>query len=249
VSQFVIPTWVRIISAPELTPMECRFLLCVLWRQGKNGSAWAKQDTYASDVHTTDRHVRRLAENLEAKAWLIAKRQGRLVHYAIPEGKRTPRSGIETKETGHPGPPKPDIPVRPKQTPWSGHNRTRKRTLKRTPFSSEDDAFRLARLLLDSILQWKPDFKRPDLQTWALHIDKMFRLDKRTAKRIETVIRWCQSDSFWQSNVLSARKLRDKFDTLEAKMRQGAKSHERHGNTNRQSFADQQSQFGVTAKT
>ena len=46
----------------------------------------------------------------------------------------------------------------------------------------------------------------------------MLRIDKRTPEEIEEVIRWCQNDSFWQANILSTKKLREKFDQLAIKM-------------------------------
>ena len=79
--------------------------------------------------------------------------------------------------------------------------------------------FRLSQLLLDLILERKPDFKKPNLQRWAVHIDRMVRLDGREPARVEAVIRWCQQDPFWQSNILSTAKLREKFDQLELKMK------------------------------
>jgi len=77
--------------------------------------------------------------------------------------------------------------------------------------------FGLAKLLFDLIRERKPDFKEPDLQTWAKDIDLMARLDGRSPEHIEAVIRWSQADPFWQNNVLSAGKLREKFDQLELK--------------------------------
>ena len=85
------------------------------------------------------------------------------------------------------------------------------------PCPNSDD-FRLSGLLCSLILARKPDFKRPNLQSWAKHIDRMIRLDRRTPERIEQVIRWCQQDSFWQSNILSTEKLREKFDQLDLKI-------------------------------
>ena len=36
----------------------------------------------------------------------------------------------------------------------------------------------------------------------------------RTPEQIEAAIRWCQADEFWRSNILSASKLREKYDQL-----------------------------------
>jgi hypothetical protein len=76
----------------------------------------------------------------------------------------------------------------------------------------------LSKLLLDLILARYPDFKKPGLMKWAILIDKMIRLDKRKPGDIEAVIKWCQADAFWQNNILSTKKLRDKFDQLYLKM-------------------------------
>jgi len=83
---------------------------------------------------------------------------------------------------------------------------------------SNSEPLRLAKLLLDLIVQRKADFKRPNLQSWARHIERMILIDKRKPERIEAVIRWCQADAFEQINVLSTEKLRIRFDQLEMKM-------------------------------
>jgi hypothetical protein len=38
--------------------------------------------------------------------------------------------------------------------------------------------------------------------------------DGRTVEQVESVIRWCQRDEFWRSNILSASKFREKYDQL-----------------------------------
>ena len=47
----------------------------------------------------------------------------------------------------------------------------------------------------------------------------MRRIDKRTEEQIRYLIEWCQQDSFWQGNILSTKKLREKFDTLVAQVK------------------------------
>lgn len=71
------------------------------------------------------------------------------------------------------------------------------------------------------IKQRNPNFKQPDSQKWAKHIDLMVRIDGRTPEDIEKVIQWCQSDSFWMNNVLSTEKLRKQYDALYMKMTAG----------------------------
>lgn len=88
-------------------------------------------------------------------------------------------------------------------------------------YSPNSDEFRLSELLFNEIVSRKPDFKRPNLQKWAVHIDRMTRLDSRAVERIEEVIRWCQQDDFWQNNILSTEKLRKHFDKLELQINKG----------------------------
>lgn len=42
----------------------------------------------------------------------------------------------------------------------------------------------------------------------------MLDRDGHTADQIERAIHWCQDDEFWRSNILSASKLREKYDQL-----------------------------------
>jgi hypothetical protein len=61
----------------------------------------------------------------------------------------------------------------------------------------------------------------PDYTHWARDIDKIIRIDARRAEDVDAVIAWCQKDSFWGPNILSGRKLREKFDTLYGQMTRG----------------------------
>lgn len=89
---------------------------------------------------------------------------------------------------------------------------------KATTFPPDSIEFGLAQKCFDIILSRKPDYKKPNLQSWAKEVDKMIRLDGRSPARIEALFRWCQQDDFEQSNVLSTSKLRQRFDALEMKM-------------------------------
>jgi len=94
------------------------------------------------------------------------------------------------------------------------------------------DARRLAETLLDLIVERKKDFRdgrldrrEKTLERWSAEIDRMIRFDGRLPERVEAVIRWAQADGGngngwqgWQNNVLSGKKLRDKFDRLELEM-------------------------------
>jgi len=104
------------------------------------------------------------------------------------------------------------------------------------------ESLRLAQLLLDLIVQRKADFKKPNLQNWARHIERMIQMDNRKPAQIEAVIRWCQADAFEQVNILSTEKLRIRFDQLEMKM---AGHYGKQQPRYNRDFASQQSSIGT----
>jgi hypothetical protein len=80
-------------------------------------------------------------------------------------------------------------------------------------------AAELSLLLFEAIKKTKPDLKKPNLDKWAQQIDLMLRVDNRSYDNIKKVIEWLPTDDFWKDKLLSAEKLRSKFDMLELKMR------------------------------
>lgn len=79
--------------------------------------------------------------------------------------------------------------------------------------------YQLSRELLERIRNNTPTFKEPNLESWAAHVRLMRERDERTEKQIRFLIDWCQKDHFWQANILSTKKLREKFDTLVAQVK------------------------------
>lgn len=78
----------------------------------------------------------------------------------------------------------------------------------------------LAELLKSLILKNKHDRKiKGGIESWADEIRKMRTIDHRREELIREVIEWSQQDGFWWQNILSAKKLREKFDQLETKMK------------------------------
>lgn len=92
------------------------------------------------------------------------------------------------------------------------------RNRKKRTYDQSSDYMKLAKFLQKQILINKPDFKQPVLQTWADDMRKLVELDKRDKHDVALVIKWCQQDSFWSTNILSAYKLRKQFDQLYLKM-------------------------------
>ena len=68
---------------------------------------------------------------------------------------------------------------------------------------------------------------KPVTPTWLKHMDAIIRLDSRDPSEIKAVIEWSQADPFWKSNILSPKKLREKFETLRLRMGQTVVEEER----------------------
>lgn len=60
-----------------------------------------------------------------------------------------------------------------------------------------------------------PNRNKTNTNAMRLLLDR----DKATPEQVAYVIRWCQADSFWKANILSADKLRAKFGQLVAKIK------------------------------
>lgn len=73
----------------------------------------------------------------------------------------------------------------------------------------------LAQELFQQICQ-NQEIKEPNVQQWADDIRKMIEIDKRTEDQVRRMITWSQKHGFWSANILSARKLREKYDTMAA---------------------------------
>ena len=75
---------------------------------------------------------------------------------------------------------------------------------------------RLCELLADLIES--NGSKRPTVtKRWVNEMRLLVERDGRTTKQVENMIRWCQQDPFWRSNILSVTKLRAKYDQMRLK--------------------------------
>lgn len=98
---------------------------------------------------------------------------------------------------------------------------------------ADGEAMRLAAYLRDHILAHSPNARdakaarnMTKLQQWAYVFDLMLRRDERKPEAIRAVIDFATTDDFWQANILSPGKLRDKYDALDIKrQRRGERQH------------------------
>jgi hypothetical protein len=79
----------------------------------------------------------------------------------------------------------------------------------------------LTDLLVQKIKENNPKAQTPNFDQWRDSIRLMMENDKYEFEQIKKMIEWCQSDDFWKSNILSAKKLREKAGTLVLQMERG----------------------------
>lgn len=84
--------------------------------------------------------------------------------------------------------------------------------------SASAEASELAEFLKTSIESYLPGFIPKNLSSWAHDFDKMIKLDKRDPSAIKRLIEWIKGNEFWKANILSVKKLREKFDQITLKM-------------------------------
>jgi hypothetical protein len=87
-------------------------------------------------------------------------------------------------------------------------------TSQKNKFPEDSIEIILSKELFSCMKKNNPEAKEPNFQTWAKSIDLMLHRDKRTVKGIQDMIIFSQNNSFWMGNILSAAKLREKYDQL-----------------------------------
>ncbi|QFG05373.1 replisome organizer [Bacillus phage 022DV001] len=85
---------------------------------------------------------------------------------------------------------------------------------KKRVYAESDVEMQLALYLFKKIRENNPEHKEPNFQVWADQVRLMIERDGRKPEQIKNMIDWCQADSFWKGNILSTKKLRDKYDQL-----------------------------------
>lgn len=173
------------------------------------------------------RQVATILDQLEAEGWIEVEEQGggrgNATVYRIPGVRSDTAQPLHLSEDANraipeekPRSPEADTAQSGDPAPYSSTDSTEDPT-------TRAEAERLCRLLSD--LMVGNGCKPPNItKPWIDEMDRMMRLDGRTSSEVENCIRWSQADSFWQSNILSPKKLRAKYDQLRlAAKRQGAR--------------------------
>lgn len=102
------------------------------------------------------------------------------------------------------------------QDSYKTNKPSRAKSDKRT-FAPDSDELQAATKLWTKITANNPETKTPNLQRWADDLRLMHERDNRSWDKINRMIEWSQADAFWSGVILSAKKLREKYDQMAAK--------------------------------
>lgn len=85
-------------------------------------------------------------------------------------------------------------------------------------YPEESFEMQCTEILIRNCLELYPNSKVPctykEKEKWAIEFEKMKRLDHRSEDEIRQVLLFAIENSFWKSVIRSAKKLREKFETL-----------------------------------
>ncbi len=94
-----------------------------------------------------------------------------------------------------------------------------KNTLSRPALCFGPDDRGLAEHIWGKVHALQPSRKAPDLDRWANDLRLACETDGRTLEDLRDLFDRAHADPFWQRNILSPAKLREKFDDLDLKLR------------------------------
>lgn len=215
----ILPDWIR--DASSLSDRAVR-LWCVLYgfADRTSGEAWPWRSTLAERMNcSTDSVDRAIGE-------LVGVGAVEVVHRYLPNGQQGGnlyrllfRKG-DTRTSaeggyGHGGPG--GVSTGAEGDMGTGAEQKNQNQLEQKPKNKKSafdaEVMQLCELLAD--LVESNGSKRPVVtSSWLQTIDRMIRIDNRTAEQITTAITWCQQDDFWCMNVLSPSSLRKHYDRM-----------------------------------
>lgn len=100
-------------------------------------------------------------------------------------------------------------------------NKDNSRQPAKRDYDEDSIYYQLASSLFKEIQNNNPEARPPNLQKWSDDIRKMIEIDNRKPEQVSNMITWSQSNDFWSSIILSAKKLREKYDQMRVQALKG----------------------------
>lgn len=225
-----IPEWVL---TKDITSTEKMVFGLVVGLSNEKGYCFASNEKFSDILNISEMTVKRSLKKLEEYDLIFRKTKqikgGSIRKIFIKAQEKTDSTGVQNDTlTGVQDVPSTqvqpvpmtgvqDVPAELKGLNTS-INTIKNNNTSANKFTDESIELQSAQLLFKMITNTNPKYKKPDLQKWADVIRLMIERDKRETEDIRKVIVFAQTNNFWQSNILSTQKLREKFDMLMTQM-------------------------------
>jgi phage replication O-like protein O len=206
------------ISKTDLNGTQMRIIM-VIWRYtyGFSRKEYEMALTYLAEaINSTKSHVvKELTTLIDRKIVSvvgIGPRRGRILsfnkNYDEWQGRATEVSGT-----------KKEVHKEIKET----------RSRKQKTYAEDSTYFKMANYFHENVSAVAKEagvehlVKKANLQSWADDFRKLLEIDEVDKRLAKEVMDWVTTDSFWKTNVLSAKKFREKFSDLAIKMKASQK--------------------------
>ena len=193
----------------------------------KRGSFWTSLDTLSEETGLSKKCVRTSLDRLKATCELADKGHstGRLRGRMVTVCKYDSYQAEGIQEA-HEGADKGQTEGTQRAATKNDKNVENEIKEINTPakptYNAED--IQMAEWMLNVLLIDQPSIKKPSIESWAKTIRLMRERDGRNYQAMGAVWKWARQDNFWASNILSASKFREKYDTLQAQSTRPANS-------------------------
>lgn len=207
----------------------------------EKGYCWASNDYFAKLYDVSKTTIKSWLKSLEDNGHINRKvryRPGtkeiefRWISICTPRQENLPTSERNVTDPRQENLPTPRSEICPDIT--TSFNNTFNNTNKEEGDTSSrkysDEHFRLATQLKNNLTNDFPkEMAKANLVKWADVIRLMEEKDNHTLEQIEYVINWLPSNEFWFGNIRSAKKLRDKFESLKFEIKKEKSKKSKNG--------------------
>jgi len=181
----------------------------------EKGYCWAGNSYFASLYGVSKVSVSKWINQLVEKGYLdsvmeykenskeIANRHLRIVDDPIKEKFNTPQRKVNDP-----------IKEKFKDNTTVNITKNKSRNSAKAKYTDDSPYLKMAKEFFMEIRKNNDEAKPPNFQTWADDMRKIVELDGRSIENVRNLYKWTQLDDFWKGNILSPKKLRDKYDQL-----------------------------------
>lgn len=195
----------------------------------RTGFCYTTNEKFCKLLNTSERSINAWIKSLEAEGYITVKNTlgtGRRIYisefkYLVEKSEKLiEKEGFDPRRMAY-SPPQKNTGVTPAENCGDLLYYNNKEKNVETPeVDKSSEAYKLSVFLFEETRKKDPKFlineatRMRTLTTWSKDLEKLIRLDGRTPGEIKNIIQWVKGHSFWAANIMSGKKLREKFSQL-----------------------------------